>query len=863
MTLAPGIRLGPYDLVGQIGAGGMGEVWKARDPKLDRFVAIKVLPPGFAEDPERLRRFEQEARVLASLAHPNIVQVYDAGEHEGHPYLVMELVAGETLRQRLDRGRLSWRMAVELAAAIADGLAAAHAKGIVHRDLKPENLVFSEHGHVKILDFGLAKLWPGPAAADSRVDTTPAGTLDGALLGTVGYMAPEQVQGLPADARSDLFALGCVLYELVTGRRAFARNSTVETLAAILKDPVPEPSLSGSGGTPELDRILGHCLEKLPGDRFQTAKDLAFDLRTLLASAPAATSGASQPPASERLRPRWLLPAAGLLILAAATSGILLWAPWKPAVPPWDARTVAILPFENRTGDPSLDGLGHQVVDLIRQDLQQVDNLKVATDTVLSGGGDPVRKMAETTKARLVASGAYYLKGGEVELQARLVDPWSGKAVYTLGPWRGPKGDPAKALAELRQGLGGAVAWSYDEFFRFEPGAMRAPRLDALLAFRKELKSFGRDYAANIAGCEQALALDPEFFMARHCLHSALWNQGKWVEALPHFTRMEADYARFTPLERAFVRWWRAVREGLNLEALKARMDMEAIQPDVYFLRVDRAGAELALNRTGHAISSLKGIPPNWLGEGMFMDYWPANALGAALHQAGDYAGELAAAREAQAQFPDVLEFRAYEVAALVALGRLQELEPVFQVAPTVARRPQTMYPSGVLFTAVQELRAHGHREESRRLAARLLADLQSRPPEVQKAVRGAVATMLIYLDRNAEALEIFHALVTEDPKSVDYQGYLGGLLARLGRKEEARKVEADLAALTRPYLHGWRTYARARIVAQLGEKDRAVSLLGQAFGQGYPYHLGIHCDIDLEPLRGFPPYEALMKPKD
>lgn len=281
MRIAPGDRLGSYEVLGPLGVGGMGEVWRAWDPNLGREVAIKVLPEGFAEDPGHLRRFQQEAQALAALSHPGIVQVHDAGQQEGRHFLVMELVMGETLRQRLAKGRLPWRKAVELAAAVAEGLAAAHAKGIVHRDLKPENLVFSEHGHLKILDFGLAKVQPEALGEGATLDTAPLRTLDGALLGTVGYMSPEQVQGQPADARSDVFALGCVLYEMLTGRRAFERPSEVETLAAVLKDPVPEPGLSGLGDPPELERILGHCLEKDPADRFQTAKDLAFALESI------------------------------------------------------------------------------------------------------------------------------------------------------------------------------------------------------------------------------------------------------------------------------------------------------------------------------------------------------------------------------------------------------------------------------------------------------------------------------------------------------------------------------------------------------------------------------------------------------
>ena len=418
MSFLPGTQLGNYQIVAQIGAGGMGEVYQAHDDRLGRDVAIKVLPNGFADDPERLRRFHQEARTMAVLSHTNVVQVFDVGEHEGSPYLVMELLQGETLRAIMEKGRLPWRRAVEWAAAAADGLAEAHAKGIVHRDLKPENLIITEHG-LKILDFGLAKLQPTPqldlatvalAGAGNLVTPVP-GTMDGALMGTVGYMSPEQVQGLPADARSDLFAMGCVLYELVTGTRAFARNSVIETLAAIIRDPVPEPSLSGSGGTPELDRILSHCLEKAPGDRFQSAKDLAFALHALLGSSQAASNPAVDPTSlTGTSRFKWKLAALASSV-AIAFVVLLLVSPWKAKTLPYDPHCVAILPFENRTGDPSLDPLGRQIVDLIRKDLPPVDDLKMAADIVIPAGEDPFRRLAEAVQARYVVGGGLLPQG--------------------------------------------------------------------------------------------------------------------------------------------------------------------------------------------------------------------------------------------------------------------------------------------------------------------------------------------------------------------------------------------------------------------------------------------------------------------
>jgi hypothetical protein len=287
MSLAAGTFVGPYEIVAPLGAGGMGEVYRARDPRIGREVAVKVLPAAASGEPERQRRFEQEARAAGALNHPNVLAVYDVGAHEGVPYIVSELLGGETLRRRIGGTALPVRKALDYAVQIARGLAAAHEKGIVHRDLKPENLFVTRDGRVKILDFGLAKLGPetavleaAPGDALSAVETA-TGTLPGTLLGTLGYMSPEQVHGLAADARSDIFAFGAVLYEMVTGRRAFKGDSAPETLTAILKRDPLESAAAELAAAPGLERVLRHCLEKSPGERFQSAQDLAFALEAL------------------------------------------------------------------------------------------------------------------------------------------------------------------------------------------------------------------------------------------------------------------------------------------------------------------------------------------------------------------------------------------------------------------------------------------------------------------------------------------------------------------------------------------------------------------------------------------------------
>ena len=281
MTIDTGSRLGPYEITGRLGAGGMGEVFRARDTRIGRAVAVKVLPASLVSNTDRLQRFETESRAAGSLNHPNLVTIYDVGTEGGTPYIVMEIAEGETLREKLRDGRLSPRTTIDYASQIAAGLAAAHEKGIVHRDLKPENIFVTSDDRVKILDFGLAKLTQ--AAGDSNdtdAHTMARNTDPGTVLGTVGYMSPEQVRGQNVDHRSDIFSFGSILFEMLTGKRPFAGDSSADTMSAILREDPPEISAT-SGITPALDRIVRHCLEKNPAARFQSARDLAFDLQNL------------------------------------------------------------------------------------------------------------------------------------------------------------------------------------------------------------------------------------------------------------------------------------------------------------------------------------------------------------------------------------------------------------------------------------------------------------------------------------------------------------------------------------------------------------------------------------------------------
>ncbi len=329
----PGTRLGPYEIVSLLGAGGMGEVYRARDSRLQRDVAIKVLPASFVHDATRRARFERETRAVAALSHTNILAIFDTGVHDGHVFAVTELLDGDTLRARLDSGPLPVKKAIDIGTQVARGLSAAHEKGIVHRDLKPENVFLLRDGQVKILDFGLATTSTSSSSSGANATVT-AMTVPGTVMGTVGYMAPEQVRGLTLDARTDLFALGAVLYEMLTGTRAFRGKTPADVASAILREEPPEMASLRNDLPPALEPIVRHCLERTPADRFQSAHDVAFALATLSGSTVAATT--PQPTPVRRVTPSTMTVAAacvaggvlaGVLITMAASRG-------RAAVPP-------------------------------------------------------------------------------------------------------------------------------------------------------------------------------------------------------------------------------------------------------------------------------------------------------------------------------------------------------------------------------------------------------------------------------------------------------------------------------------------------------------------------------------------------
>ncbi|MBK9795770.1 MAG: serine/threonine protein kinase [Holophagaceae bacterium] len=531
MTLAPGTSLGPYEIVGSIGAGGMGEVYRAKDTRLGRDVAVKVLPTGITEDAHRLRRFELEAKTLAALSHPNVLAVYDVGHHEGSPYLVMELLEGETLRERLASGALPLSRAVELTLQIAHGLAAAHAKGLVHRDLKPANLFITMDGHLKILDFGLAKQATPPGDL-SQLPTRDARSLtsEGFALGTPGYMSPEQVEGKPADARSDLFAVGVVFYEMLSGRRAFERNSIIETLSATLKEDPPELA-SPLGPMPaSLQRLVARCLEKEPGSRYQRAQDLVQDLESALSepSASGSHSGRWAWRFGRQSRSRTLL--ASALILLASGGGVLLWGLRRGPLPPAGLPGLVALPSKV-LGSQEAAFLTDAIPDTLSTLLVGVEGLDMkvppSSAQVEKVRGD-LAKVAEAYRVEQVVLTTVTVQGESLILNVKLADAatqkvhWAGQFEGTRATYNTLVREAALALARALK-PGTALDLGAGTNSEFELALKEGKHYSDRFGDFYQIQDFERAKGA----FERALGLDPA--SARAMGHFAtLWMMRAW-----------------------------------------------------------------------------------------------------------------------------------------------------------------------------------------------------------------------------------------------------------------------------------------------------------------------------------------------
>ena len=586
-----GTRLGPYQIIDALGHGGMGDVYRARDTRLHRLVAIKTVAVRGLGDPEFLARFDREARAVAALSHPNVLAIHDVGNHEGIPYVAVELLEGETLKSRIGPPPLPVPTVLDYASQVGSGLAAAHERGIVHRDLKPDNIFVTRDGRVKLIDFGLATEPDAVSGSDiTRLEQTERGT----MLGTAGYMSPEQARGERMDTRSDIFSFGCVLYEMLTGRRAFSGNSRIETLHAVLNQDPPDLAGLRTDLPPTLERVVRRCLEKLPERRFQNARDLVFALETLSQDSEARPSSQSSRAAPAQSKRALVAGAIGVVLLSV-TAG-LWWMtsnrsqgdePGKNAAGDDRRRVLAVLPFENVSNNP--DGyLAAGMTREITNRLSQLSALRVVGSAAVAQFKEPrtnLAGMANDLGIGAVVAGTVREDAGRVRVNVELLDARSGQVLWSEQydregvdvfdtqsdiALRVSEALKASVTLEEQARIGkrptSSVA-AYELFVRASkaPGKTAEERLTAAIGLLRQavaldprfaeaysdianryyfLAAYGdlSAFAPGLDAAHKALDIDPQLASAHHALAMTLQQFGRLQDALPaHRRAIELD----------------------------------------------------------------------------------------------------------------------------------------------------------------------------------------------------------------------------------------------------------------------------------------------------------------------------------
>ena len=644
MPIALGSQLGPYRILAPLGAGGMGEVYRARDEQLLREVAVKVLPQSTARDGEAVARFEREARAVAALSHPNIVAVHSFGSEGDARYLVMELLEGETLAARLRESPLPWRSAVETAAHVAEALAAAHGRGVIHRDMKPSNVFLTKGGAVKVLDFGLARTDERGVSEDSPTEMK---TGTGVTLGTPGYMSPEQVAGDPVDSRTDIFSLGCILHEMLTGQGPFRRPTAAASLAATLRDePAPLP---GSDLPPELSRVVARCLQKSREDRYQSARDVALDLHALSEGAlPATTRVPRRPPVRVAL---W----AGVVTLIVAAVVAALGYRARPGASPRTAiSSLAVLPFENASRQAESEFLVDGITEGLINALARLPDMRVvARTTAFAYKGKPLDldRVRRDLAVDAVLTGRVTERDGGLAVQADLIDLRTGAQLWGS---RYRTSDPIAIeqaiVADIGERLRGALTRDQQARLGAAPtGSSEAYRLYLRGRYewnkrrRQELQT-ARDYF------QQAIERDPAFALAYVGLADTYILMGGAFRVLPQpeaLARADAAARRALEIDPGLAaahaslgliqanqfRWKSAERE------LRAALDLD---PNYATARGWYSIVLKTVGRRDEALEQVKkaqALDP--------LSPLLVSNLASLLNLAGDYEGAIAAGRKA------------------------------------------------------------------------------------------------------------------------------------------------------------------------------------------------------------------------
>ena len=875
MALSSGDRLGRYVVLGPIGAGGMGEVYRARDTDLAREVAVKVLPTSVATDPDRLERFQREARAVAALSHPNILAIFDVGTHNGVQYAVTELLEGQTLREQLPAKGLPWQKVVEIGAGIADGLAAAHGKGIVHRDLKPENVFVTSDGRVKVLDFGLARIETEVSPEAETATLTPAGTVTGTIMGTPGYMAPEQVKGKPADPRSDIFALGCVLYEMVAGHRAFGGDTGMEVMAAILKEEPPRPSATGVALPIDLERTIHRCLEKSPEARFQSAADLAYNLKSTAtgSAVPMATPTGEVRPVTKRW---WPVAVAVAVAVVIAGASIVAWltlrsgggstteAPVPLEVSPspfLEGWRVVVEPFDNRTGDPTLDSIGRTLTDRVMESLARItQGLESLTPVaVLAADASGIAGLPDESPSqrfgRLLVTGSYSRRGEALEVSVQVRDPDTLGVLYSTGAVVVSQSAGDAELEPVLEKVTGAVA--IHVHVRLE-NVSYVPDYTVFRGFLGGVEAaWSRGNFTMDDGIDRAFEMDPEF------LEPVFWKTGVALllshpeEAAPWIDLIRLRLQRLTEYEILRLTMLEAELDKAPARAIQAARDLQRIAPYDFAVRLYRARYAKDLGANEEVVETLADVIEHLPRPYGYLRRIMTRQLIFSYHELGRFEDSLALARRLRGEMPGNTQMYAYEANALAALGRLDDLANLVEACDGV--------PGGgcdaafVLGQVAWNLAAHGHREAARSHALRGVEMYRSR---MEESGTTGFDEAFLYTLRAAELWDEYgrHARLGLEQLQEGSRGHtyarcaIGMAAAHLGDRAEAEAIMAKFVTEENFVYAGY-------VAAHLGELDRAVQYLklSVASKSKVNYDQFVRWDLDIEPLWDYPPFKEMV----